>query len=516
MLNETLEGFDNYVENWEGTREKVCRDARFDETRSESEFQATSFCLERQRRRVGGFARSGAEDPSAMSWLPRVAQKLPRPESCVVTRGDDAAPLPSEGQRREEALTLSKSIAQADAAGVAGNFDEAYAGASAAYERAREIEDPLGQARAQRALLRVVLVRSEYERCEEHALLGMSAADRARAPEAWLDLAQFWITCLGRAGEIERAETVHAIAEARLRSATLGDRARASFDHGWGDALLDANRNVEARAILEGATKMVVDLYGSDNILTAGYYNSLGNALIRNPDPDFDRAAEYYDRALELWSRYYGPDHENVAHAHNNVAIVHVARGRYSEARASLRRTLDIYSRVFGPEHLMLSNPYLNLSDLALTMGEFEESARLSQVAVGIEKNSRGEMSPGLLGPLTNLAEAQDGLGRRDEAIATCLLAETIAVEHGRLGFVRELQLRRATSLVRAGRVGAGKELAARVPAGDTIVPATRDRLAATLALEEGDADTALRVARSMLSSSTPGGHERLEADTRW
>ena len=82
---------------------------------------------------------------------------------------------------------------------------------------------------------------------------------------------------------------------------------------------------------------------------------------------NYGEAAKAYDRALELASRAFGPEHLNTAAILNNQANVYKDMGRYAQAEPLYQRSLKIKETQLGPDHPAVA---WSLNNLALVHSE--------------------------------------------------------------------------------------------------------------------------------------------------
>ncbi len=86
------------------------------------------------------------------------------------------------------------------------------------------------------------------------------------------------------------------------------------------------------RAIEYFKKALAIDLkkLGPEHPSVAGNYNSLGSAYQRKGD--YDRAIEYYQKALAIDLKKLGPEHPNVAIGYNNLGLAYDSKGDYDRA----------------------------------------------------------------------------------------------------------------------------------------------------------------------------------------
>ncbi|CAN0519334.1 unnamed protein product [Ectocarpus sp. 12 AP-2014] len=65
----------------------------------------------------------------------------------------------------------------------------------------------------------------------------------------------------------------------------------------------------------------------------------------------YAEAEPLYARATEIWETAFGPDHQTVATALNNRAVLLYKQEKYTEAISLLKRALSIRTKKLGENH---------------------------------------------------------------------------------------------------------------------------------------------------------------------
>jgi tetratricopeptide (TPR) repeat protein len=79
-----------------------------------------------------------------------------------------------------------------------------------------------------------------------------------------------------------------------------------------------------------------------------------------------------------------------VAGTLNSLALLYVARGRYSEAEPLYRRALTIDETALGPEHPNMVSRFNNLADLYRVQGRYAEAEPLYKRALAVAEKALG------------------------------------------------------------------------------------------------------------------------------
>src|SRR5262245_65863221 len=107
--------------------------------------------------------------------------------------------------------------------------------------------------------------------------------------------------------------------------------------------------NDEARKLGEDSLAGMAALVGAEHPSVVTIINEIG-AAASNQD-DYEAAARYYGRALEISERIFGPDSLGTATMLNNTGEVEIRRGHLDEAQRRLERSLAIRERPLGKDH---------------------------------------------------------------------------------------------------------------------------------------------------------------------
>ncbi len=188
-----------------------------------------------------------------------------------------------------------------------------------------------------------------------------------------------------------------------------------------------ANRQVEARAVLEEADEMAskISLKEEDRDILLMVYRSMREFYKKNSEPQL--AYEYLHKALELSEQLYGKEsldwadtaaslliwnlennqlgkalergmesravykkllgenHQKTARIHNIMGIVHKRTKNLDEANKYFQKALDIYLNVFGDKHLNIARVYNNLGTICSLKGDYGKASQYLQKSLSID-----------------------------------------------------------------------------------------------------------------------------------
>jgi tetratricopeptide (TPR) repeat protein len=119
---------------------------------------------------------------------------------------------------------------------------------------------------------------------------------------------------------------------------------------------------------------------------------------------EYAQAEPLYQRALAIWERTLGPEHQETATSLNNLAALYHEQGRYKEAAPLLRRALAIHEKALDPEHVRIAASLNNLADHYRTQGKYDEAEPLFRRALAICEKTLGPEHPQTASSLNNLS----------------------------------------------------------------------------------------------------------------
>jgi tetratricopeptide (TPR) repeat protein len=81
------------------------------------------------------------------------------------------------------------------------------------------------------------------------------------------------------------------------------------------------------------------------------------------------RAGSNTTDAASIREKSLGPDHPDVGFSLNNLALVYMRQGRFTEAEPVFRRSLAIFEKALGAEHPNVGKALGNLAALYQSQG---------------------------------------------------------------------------------------------------------------------------------------------------
>jgi eukaryotic-like serine/threonine-protein kinase len=211
-----------------------------------------------------------------------------------------------------------------------------------------------------------------------------------------------------------------------------------------------------ARNLLENASGIYMDLYGSDHPETYVNMASLGNlstiegdyrvsrelltealtglkrhnysdvsslasiisdlAYSKRRQGDFRDSEKLFRDAFEMLNEEYGPEHIQTIYVQNSLGTILFNTGQYTEAEQIYRETLDKRLELLGARHPDVAESKNSLAALMMNLGRFEEALELYTEAFDIRYSALGPDHPRTLLTMNNMGILYRDTGQFDRS----------------------------------------------------------------------------------------------------
>lgn len=178
--------------------------------------------------------------------------------------------------------------------------------------------------------------------------------------------------------------------------------------------LIDAVRFAQAEEVLKLLTAVAEE--NTEDALYADIL--LANAENFSADGEYAKALVYRQRALELYTALFGPEHPDTLGAMNALAVTLYDLGGYEEALVLQQMVLKRRQQILGEKHPATITAMNNLANTLGALGRYEEALALQQAVLEKRQQILGEEHPDTLMAMNNLAVTLNDLGRHEEALA--------------------------------------------------------------------------------------------------
>ncbi|MCP4253426.1 MAG: tetratricopeptide repeat protein [Candidatus Scalindua sp.] len=165
----------------------------------------------------------------------------------------------------------------------------------------------------------------------------------------------------------------------------------------------------------EKALKSDLKTYGEEHPNIATYRNNLGRAW--RAKGQYDKAIEYYEKALKSDLKTYGEEHPDVAIGWNNLGEAWKAKGQYDKAIEYYEKALKSDIKTYGEEHPNVATYWNNLGGAWKAKGQYDKAIEYLEKALKSDLNTFGEEHPNIAIIWNNLGESWRAKGQYDKAI---------------------------------------------------------------------------------------------------
>ena len=132
------------------------------------------------------------------------------------------------------------------------------------------------------------------------------------------------------------------------------------------------------------------------------------------------------ERAIEIFERVYGKDHESIAYQLNTLAAYYQRQHRLADAEAVYRRSLGILDKRYNSDGPMVAMVQSELARLLVERGHYPQAESLFRDALLIKEKASGTDQLEVAALLKNLADLHLAQGRNNDAEQEILRALSI------------------------------------------------------------------------------------------
>jgi tetratricopeptide (TPR) repeat protein/predicted Ser/Thr protein kinase len=419
---------DEYTQQWVAAREQACQ-ATHDGEQSGELLDLRMACLDERlqhvRATVDVLARA---DGTVLEKAVEAVSALPRLERCADVNALTASVSPPEDPEvAKRVAALDEQLVEALALQRAGKYPESMVLVDAVMPEAASLGyEPLlvrawlRQAGVQEGMGNYELAEATLEKAYESALGQRMVIEAAKASTTLVSMVGY------RLERYEDGRRWAKFANASVRAVGT-DEALANYFSQLGKVPFSEGKYEEARGYWERALAIEERVYGPEDRRVAMSLMHLGN--VANSD---EEKRGYYERALAIGEKALGPEHPEVASILNNLGRATLSEGKYEEARGHLYRALGIQERAQGSENPQVACTLTNLGLLLLQQGKYEEARGYLERALTIYEKALGTERPCLLATLNNLGHVAYIEGRYDEALGH--VEHALAIQEKALG----------------------------------------------------------------------------------
>jgi predicted enzyme related to lactoylglutathione lyase len=109
---------------------------------------------------------------------------------------------------------------------------------------------------------------------------------------------------------------------------------------------------------------------------------------------DYNKALEFYEKALNIRKKVLGTEHPNTATSYNNIGSTYDSMGDYNKALEFYENALNIREKVLGTEHPDTATSYNNIGGVYDSMGDYNKALEFYEKTLQIFKKALGTEHP--------------------------------------------------------------------------------------------------------------------------
>ena len=148
---------------------------------------------------------------------------------------------------------------------------------------------------------------------------------------------------------------------------------------------------------------------------TARLLNQLG--MYSQGRAELDQAKDYFERALAIDEKVYGPEHPNVAIDANNIGTILKDQGDLKGALEWAKRALAIDEKVYGPEHPDVAIDANNMGQILQDQGDLKGALEWAKRALAIDEKVYGAEHPDVAIDANNIGQILQDQGDLEGAL---------------------------------------------------------------------------------------------------
>ena len=154
---------------------------------------------------------------------------------------------------------------------------------------------------------------------------------------------------------------------------------------------------------------------GNNHPSTSITYNNIG--LVYKKQGDYKKALEYYRKALAIREKVLGKEHPDTATTYNNIGGVYYKQGDYEKMMEYYKKSLAIREKVLVKEHPDMATTYNNIGLVYNKQGNYEKALEYFSKALAIKEKVLGEEHPSTATTHSNIGEVYRKQGDYEEAL---------------------------------------------------------------------------------------------------
>ncbi len=173
-------------------------------------------------------------------------------------------------------------------------------------------------------------------------------------------------------------------------------------------------KNAQAEEQLLLSLSIRQSILDEEHELIAGAYNDVGLVYL---GVDNDKALDYYERALSIYSKLHGMDHPKIAISYTNIGVAYRELELYGDAVNNFESALKIWNKVYSQPHQTKAFVLSNLGQTYTAIGDTEIARDYYAQALDMYRQSYGNKHPDIAGVLNAIGNAELAQRKFDSAL---------------------------------------------------------------------------------------------------
>lgn len=210
---------------------------------------------------------------------------------------------------------------------------------------------------------------------------------------------------------------------------------RASIDPTNGLWLFDAGRFLDeykgdydkALDYYQKALPLNISKYGQASPDVAMCYSNIG--LVLYYQGNYHEALCFHQNAMTIRLEIYGEQHQSVANTYSNIGLVYDCQGLYAEAMDYYQKALKIRKSIYGDNHIDLAMGYNDIGRNLCSQGAYSKALEYHKKALEIYVRAYGEEHPDEVESYNSIGNTYYFQGRYSEALEYYKKALAIMLE---------------------------------------------------------------------------------------
>jgi tetratricopeptide (TPR) repeat protein/predicted Ser/Thr protein kinase len=429
----TRRALDEYTQRWVEVQLAACEESR-QESRGGTELYGQRLvCLGQRRHELEALATLlVTADDNAVRRSVVAVSSLPSVDDCLDSETLARSFGKVEEMQGEDYEAFERLLARGAGHVSLGEYDDAVRVADEAVSAARVLGSERAVGRAHVLLGHALLRNREADEARASLHEGLRQADKAGDDETRARATIYLIWAANQKGDYQGGDELAADALAMLERVGDDPLLEAELYKQWGNLAIRQRNGGAAAERHRRALELYEIHLGKGHVSVGVSLTNLGYALVA--ERDYAGARALFERAVTIFEEHLGPQHSHLGRAvtgmgnsYNNearaIALSDPERSRklFKEAARHYQRAIEIKSSVFGPDHINVAAARNNYAEALRHGGDGERLAdALEQYekALAVRRSHESKPHPEMVMPMVGIGRVKIEMGDLEGARA--------------------------------------------------------------------------------------------------